>query len=134
MDRTENKLKDLNKRQQNPNEAETSDRHPILYNQRFGYLKDKYLSEPSNRKNRLMEVKNCLPWFCTICEREYMNNPNLTIVTSCFACYEEHTKQDFDKLGKEKLQEKLSNKPKKKRKCRRTTRRSLPRTSSKKSP
>ena len=52
-----------------------------------------------------MEVKNCLPWFCTICERGYMNNPSFTIVTSCFACYEEQAKQDFDKLGKEKLQE-----------------------------
>ena len=134
MDQTGNKLKDLNKRRQNPNEAEPSDCHPILYNQRFGYLKDVYLSEPSIRKNRQMKVKNCLPQICTICERDYMNNPNLTIVTSCFACYEEHTKQDFDKLGKEKLQEKLSNKPKKKRKCTRMTRSSLPRTSSKKSP
>ena len=57
MDQTRNKLKDLNKRRQNPNEAETSDRHPILYNQRFGYLKDKYLSKPSIRRNRQMEVK-----------------------------------------------------------------------------
>ena len=57
MDQTGNKLKDLNKRQQNPNEAETSDCHSILYNQRFGYLKDVYLSEPSIRRNMQMEQK-----------------------------------------------------------------------------
>ena len=134
MDQTGNKLKDLNKRQQNPNEAEPSDCHPILYDQRFVYLKDKYLSEPSSRRNRQMEVNNCLPWFCTICERDYMKDTNLTIVTSCFPCYEEQKKQGIDKLGKEKIQEKLSKEPKNRRKYTRTSRRGLPRTSSKTSP
>ena len=134
MDRTENKLKGLNNRRQNPNEAEPSDCHPILYDQKFGYLKDKYLSEPSSRRNRQMEVNNYLPYVCILCKKDYMKDTNLTIVTSCFPCYEEQTKQGFDKLGKEKIQEKLSDKPQKKRKCRPTTRRSLPRTSSKTSP
>ena len=123
MDRTENKLKDLNKRRQNPNEAEPSDRHPILYDQKFGYLKDEYLSEPSNRRNRQMEVNNYLPCVCTLCKEDYMKDTNLTIVTSCFPCYEEQKKQVIDKLGKEKIQEKLSKEPKKKR---RTSRRGLP--------
>ena len=121
----------MNKRRQNPHEAEPSDRHPILYDQKFRYLKDAYLSEPSIRRNRQVKDDNYLPYACTICQEDYMKNTNLTIVTSCFPCYEEQKKQGIDKLGKEKIKEKLSNEPKNKR---RISRRGLPRTSSRRSP